>query len=306
MRHYLLSKGDLPKYIDSLLGLGFRVIAPKMEGGSLVYGYLSSGSEFRDAVPAFFNKPFMGRENIFSLKDEFPSTIYFTRSCEVAAVAMLDDVRLRGPFADAIYLRKRKSIKLINIACTHSCSSKAFCASLQGPRLESGYSMQLTDVGDKYFVEMNDDLPIDYMVPADKEWLSKAINAVRGVYEEQSRVSMNYELKWSDSIWSELANKCIECGACTLACPTCFCYSMDYRDWSRQEDSCLWAGFTRMAGGNPRQSLDSRMRQRFYHKLSYHKDRYGYALCTGCGRCTTACPVDIDIRNVINHFSRGD
>ena len=306
MRYYLLSKGDLPKYIDSLLGLGFRVIAPKMEGGSLVYGYLNNGSEFLDAVPSFFYKPFMGRENIFSLRDEFPPTIYFTRSCEVAAVTMLDDVRLRGPFADAIYLSKRKNIKLINIACIHSCSPKAFCTSLQGPRLESGYSMQLTDVGDKYFIEMNDDLPIDYMVPADEGWLSKAINAVRSVYEEQPRVSMNYELKWSDPIWSELANKCIECGACTLACPTCFCYSMDYRDWSRQEDSCLWAGFTRMAGGNPRQSLDSRMRQRFYHKLSYHKDRYGYALCTGCGRCTTACPVDIDIRNVINHFSRGD
>ncbi len=307
MRYYLLRKEDLPKYVDFLMGLGFRVIAPKMEGGALVYGYLSKGEEFVDAVPAFFAKPLMGKENIFDLNSSPPPpTIYFTRSCEAAGVGMLDDVRLKGPFMDAIYMRKRKSIKLANLACTRSCSPKAFCGSLQGPRLESGFSMQLTDVGSDYFVELNDnDLPAtDFMKPVGAELLGKARDAVRGVLNEQAKVSLNYGLKWDDEIWGELAGKCIECGACTLACPTCFCYSVDYRDWSRQEDSCLWAGFTKMAGGNPRRSLEARLKQRFYHKLEYHRDRYGYILCTGCGRCTMACPVDIDIRSVIARFAR--
>jgi ferredoxin len=41
------------------------------------------------------------------------------------------------------------------------------------------------------------------------------------------------------------------------------------------------------------------LRQRFAHKLLYFPERYGALACTGCGRCIRACPVNIDIREVI-------
>jgi sulfhydrogenase subunit beta (sulfur reductase) len=59
--------------------------------------------------------------------------------------------------------------------------------------------------------------------------------------------------------------------------------------------------FTRHSSGhNPRGARKARVRQRFLHKLSYMPSKLGGAAgCVGCGRCITACPVNIDIREVM-------
>ena len=60
--------------------------------------------------------------------------------------------------------------------------------------------------------------------------------------------------------------------------------------------------FTKEASGhNPRHLSRDRFKQRVMHKYSYFVDNYGESLCTGCGRCVVACPVGIDIRDVIKN-----
>ena len=54
------------------------------------------------------------------------------------------------------------------------------------------------------------------------------------------------------------------------------------------------------SGANPRQSGKERMRQRVMHKFKYFVDNNGKAACTGCGRCIRYCPVNLDIRDVLN------
>ena len=36
-----------------------------------------------------------------------------------------------------------------------------------------------------------------------------------------------------------------------------------------------------------------------FHKFKYSPERYGMLGCVGCGRCVAVCPVNIDIRKVI-------
>ncbi len=106
--------------------------------------------------------------------------------------------------------------------------------------------------------------------------------------------------------WEDVAFACINCGACTFVCPTCWCFDIQdetkrksaarFRNW----DTCMSPLFTKHATGhNPRDSKTQRVRQRFMHKLKYFLDKYDKGImCVGCGRCVKSCPVNIDIREV--------
>ena len=67
----------------------------------------------------------------------------------------------------------------------------------------------------------------------------------------QGMVERNYESK----IWEEEAKRCVECGACTMICPTCHCFVLsDQKEGDqfircRQWDSCMFRDFARVAGG---------------------------------------------------------
>jgi len=45
------------------------------------------------------------------------------------------------------------------------------------------------------------------------------------------------------------------------------------------------------------------MRQRIMHKFNYFVKNYGKSFCVGCGRCVQECPVNLDIRGVVEAIS---
>ena len=74
-----------------------------------------------------------------------------------------------------------------------------------------------------------------------------------------------------------------------------------FRCW----DTCQFEKFTLMgAGHNPRPSKQERTRQRVFHKFKYSIERYGTLGCVGCGRCISRCPVNIDIKQVVNDLEK--
>ncbi|WP_325063331.1 4Fe-4S dicluster domain-containing protein [Halovulum marinum] len=113
--------------------------------------------------------------------------------------------------------------------------------------------------------------------------------------------------------WDVVADRCLSCANCTLACPTCFCSDVedvndltgDHTERWRTWDSCFTADFSYVHGGSVRRSTKSRYRQWLTHKLSTWHDQFGSSGCVGCGRCIAWCPVGIDITAEAAAFAAG-
>jgi sulfhydrogenase subunit beta (sulfur reductase) len=58
-----------------------------------------------------------------------------------------------------------------------------------------------------------------------------------------------------------------------------------------------------VAGGeNFREGRPARIKFRYYHKQRGFVAEHGRPSCVGCGRCISACPVKIDISEVISQL----
>jgi ferredoxin len=91
-------------------------------------------------------------------------------------------------------------------------------------------------------------------------------------------------------------------------CPSCFCHSEHDKSslgsktisHIRQWDSCFNQNHSYIHGIVIRPESKTRYRQWMTHKFSSWVDQYGRSGCTGCGRCISWCPVEIDVTDELD------
>ena len=240
------------------------------------------------------------------------------RACELAAIDVQDRVFVGPGAQDPLYGARRSGAFLVAVNCAEA-GGTCFCVSMgTGPKVTEGYDLALTELLSEddhvFLVEVGSDRGAEVIAdlprsPAAEEHLAAADRVV-----ERTAASMGRSMD-TDGIkdllyrnlehprWDDVAARCLACGNCTLACPTCFCSSVeDGSDLAGDEggrqrvwDSCFTLDHSYLHGGSVRVSTRSRYRQWMTHKLATWIDQFGTSGCVGCGRCITWCPVGIDI-----------
>ncbi len=262
-------------------------------------------------------------------EDSFPTLIMVgARACDIYALELVDKVQVEGDFVDPFYKVRRDKMIVIGADCT-DCGESCFCTLLGNkPWPERGFDLSVskasggflvehgTDRG-KEIVEGNKDLftetregQVKARDDSRKQLLGK-LEKQNEKYPEADKMPGVVREALADEVWDEIAARCVECGACTNICPTCYCFLLfdqkaDGEHYRRAMswDSCQVTGYARMAGMlNPRPRLADRVKHRYYHKYDYLVLSHGAIFCTGCGRCIDTCSAGIDMRDSLKRVA---
>jgi len=247
-----------------------------------------------------------------------PRLAFFgVRPCDLAAIGIQDQVLGAAAHPGSRYAARRASVLIIAVNCTEP-GATCFCASMStGPRAEAGYDLALTELTEpahRFVVETGSAAGAAIMagvpaVAADAATIAQARGQVQDAAGAMGRALPAAGLRelmagsYGAQRWDDVAARCLTCGNCTMACPTCFCTTVsDTTDLSGEHaerwqewDSCFSVEFSFLHGGPVRSSPRSRYRQWLTHKLGTWHDQFGTSGCVGCGRCIVWCPVGIDL-----------
>lgn len=247
-----------------------------------------------------------------------PRLAFFgVRPCDLRAIGIQDRV-LGSGHGNSRYGARRAAVLIVAVNCTEP-GEACFCASMgTGPGAGPGYDLALTELvaadRHRFLVDVGTEAGAAVLAgvphgPASQAAVESARGAVAGAAQRMGRsmpVSGLPELmaaSHSAARWDDVASRCLSCGNCTLACPTCFCTSVEdvtglagghterWQHWS----SCFDLDFSYLHSGPVRASASSRYRQWLTHKLGTWHGQFGSSGCVGCGRCIVWCPVGIDL-----------
>ncbi|BCO34959.1 4Fe-4S dicluster domain-containing protein [Mycobacterium heckeshornense] len=256
--------------------------------------------------------------------DEQPRYAFIgVRACDLAAIKILNGVLGVGAHPDQGFVGRLRQIFVVAVNCTEP-GGLCFCASMgTGPAVGPGYDLALTECidadGCHYLVDVGSDDGADVLAAlpyrdAEQNEVDSARSAVGDAAHRMGRQMPEGDLREllvvsrESPRWKDVAGRCLTCGNCTMACPTCFCTSVeDVTDLSGEHAerwmhwaSCYEFDFTYIYPDSVRQSGESRYRHWITHKLGTWHDQFGSTGCVGCGRCIAWCPTGIDITEEMN------
>jgi ferredoxin len=330
MEKRFITQASLNRWLTKIVNDGKHLYAPVNKGAKVDFGRVASADEIVfdniQTTQSAKSVAFPRTDVLFSYEKEkgkvqlenadltaYPETVVFgLHPCDAAGFNPLGAI-FNWDYKDELYNARLQRTVVVTLACTKA-DEYCFCTSVNGgPGNTAGSDIQLTPVKDGFLAEILTEKG-EALMKADEA----AFEADRGDDKEQYLVKLpqKFDIKavqeklqtaFESPIWKAQSQRCIGCGACAYVCPTCACFDIQedahgtkgkrLRCW----DSCGFALFTlHTSGHNPRQTQAQRWRQRLLHKFSYMPDRLSVRGCTGCGRCSRACPVDM---NIAEHLS---
>jgi sulfhydrogenase subunit beta (sulfur reductase) len=332
MKILKLPKARLDFFASVLQQFG-EVHAPVKQDGNYVFQRLRRWSEARLDYPRTLLPPkkyfLPPREALFRygasgyapVVEDLDKRIVLmgVHACDIYALNILDQV-FSGKFNDPYYHTRRKNIAIIGIDCTPD--EHCFCRSMRADFVDRGFDLFFNDIGEYYLTLVGtargDDMTLatgalfEPVTEEDIETYKVRSASKRKAFQldiEIRDLPEIFEMEYQSDIWERLGEKCLSCGSCSMVCPTCYCYDVADKvelgtkagERARSWDSCLFSTHALVAGGeNFRKTRASRVKFRFYHKQRGFVAEYGRPSCVGCGRCIVACPVKIDIIEVVN------
>jgi sulfhydrogenase subunit beta (sulfur reductase) len=332
---YQITPATLEALFSALEAKALRVLAPRQTGERIELGPVATPAEvapsYVQTVTSAKSIVFPKVEEILryrtngsdvTLEEPDPITretvVFGIRPCEARAFGALDAL-FNWDYRDGLFNGRMAKTTVVAITCT-AADEACFCTSLGSgpedprgsdvllhPLAQGGYAADvLTEKGEALVALVKERLTA---VPPDAALakpasLEKAFDGIAlGVALAKS---------FDSPVWEEQSLRCLGCGACAFVCPTCACFDIqDERaavvpDGSpaseagrrlRCWDSCGLRLFTLHASGhNPRERQGQRWRQRVYHKFAYYPERLSMLGCVGCGKCSRACPVDMNLK----------
>ncbi len=247
--------------------------------------------------------------------------LFGVHTCDIAGIQCLNMVFSEHP-EDYNYLTRKKKIKIIGLECNEYCDEHAVCCLMNTYMPDGGYDLLFTDLGDYFIVHVNTRAGEEIVRAADLfesaenshlEELEKLREKKRTVFKKELPIELGsipelFDRSFESKVWSDLDERCLACGNCTMVCPTCYCFDMRdeinldlstgkrYRVW----DSCQLEPFARIAGGmNFQKTRAGRQRHRYYRKFRYPVNKFSRFFCTGCGRCSRACIAGIRLKETL-------
>jgi Fe-S-cluster-containing hydrogenase component 2 len=349
----ILPTTDVQRLLDALSARGYRIVGPTVQDGAVKWETVREVSDlpigWRDqqepgryrleqtGTAEIFGvvhgaqslKPFVfaPREPLlqiertggrFAAHPKLPQpekvAVIGARACDLAGLAIQDQIFLNGAYSDNYYAVRREGLFVIAVNCTRALPT-CFCASMgTGPRAKKGFDLALTEVDDQLMVEAGSAAGSDLLSslslsPASRTVIEDAAERVDACARSQVRRLDRARLPQAlydaheHPRWDDVAARCLACTNCTMVCPTCFCHTVEETpdltgqrtEHTRLWDSCFTQEHGYIHGKNVRPTIKDRYRMWMTHKLASWIDQFGTSGCVGCGRCITWCPVGIDL-----------
>lgn len=252
-----------------------------------------------------------------------PHVFFGMHYCDINALNKLDKVLLESSFPTPYYAAKRKNMFIIGIEC--SPQPFCFCRSMGTDSASHGFDMFLTDLGDRYFVEVESAAAFNFLKniktrePEEKDhtrYMKAAAERNRKLTAavDTTDLAKILDMEFQSDVWKYWGDKCLSCGTCASVCPTCYCYGVeesvdiDLKGAKKKKHlySCNLIDFAEVAGGhNFRPESHTRLKYRYYHKHRGFVEQFEESLCVGCGRCSEACLARITVPEVIASVRSG-
>lgn len=263
------------------------------------------------------------------VNEVIPRIIIGIHPYDLEAINQMDKV-FEDTHSDQNYLWKRREAVLIGVNM-QNVSEWSFAASMNTETIDSGYDLMLTDLEDRYAIEVGSPKGADLMKKHDAEIRDARPEEVKEVEEEKERIKDEFETELNfspyelphilgenydnEEFWEENSEDCLSCGTCNLVCPTCYCFdvqedadlNLEEGERLRRWDGCMLQAFAEVAGGeNFREERAARYRHRYMRKGRYMYEEFGDIACVGCGRCSSQCLPDIaDPARIYNELKEG-
>ena len=329
---YILTREGFDKVLSEL-GRTYRLYAPVRKTGEgrftdtdvIRYDFVNSVEEmeldqksdyaFKEILTPLSGTLFFFTESEVKTADrDAREAIIFVKSCDMHAVKRLDQIYLDNTFADPFYKEIRERVHFVLLGCPKS-GEDCFCVDMGTNRTADGYWFSVDRTEDGGFAC---DVPEESLAELfEKNSAAEQRVEPKYVTENAVHVTIPDEIPsgiYKNSVWDEYSARCIGCGRCNFACPTCTCYTMQdvfYTDNGKVGErrrvgaSCMVDGYTNVAGGGEyRRTKGERMRFKVLHKILDFKKRFGYQMCVGCGRCDRICPEYISFSACINKVNK--